>query len=361
MMKKKNLYLLGIALFSTLFGSCEWEVNLDDLKPAPRLVLNSVVRTDEPVTANVSRTWFFTEENPNVSIPDAEVSLYVNGQYKETLAWMEGDREKNTQGHYQAAYTPKAGERIMLTAAREGYATVSGEAVIPASDLTFKVEERITELFNTSGDDTDFNGKRMLSVTFRDNPDEKNYYIFLCKIEDPIWRYYDNIIEFLGYEWIPLDAEYEEEPLFMGQKNALEEILEYGGISGIYGRVFTDEQINGKEYTLRIPSQNSALYLNHIYGDEYVENSFGYLVREIIDTEPTPIRHYRVSLYSITESYYRYMKTLIEKNDSSLQGDLAEMGLAEPIGVHSNIKNGLGILGACSGQSVTLELSTKKE
>ncbi|MDR2968661.1 MAG: DUF4249 domain-containing protein [Tannerellaceae bacterium] len=358
-MKKKSLYLLGIALYSVLFSGCEWTVDMEEMRPAPRLVLNSVVRTGEPVTARVSRTWFFTEENPNVVIPDAEVSLHINGQYVETLAWTEGDKEKNEQGYYQAAYTPKAGDRIALTAAREGYVTVSAEVVVPVFAPVFKVEDRITGILYDG--DIRFNAERQLRVTFKDNPGEKNYYMFFCEIEYYAKDSTDNMA-LMGWDY--LNASYEDEPLFSGQKNGLEEIVGYDRVSGRYGRVFTDEQINGKEYTLRLPNINSAFEMDYIYNG--VEGDYGHLPNHLpndilIDTIISPIRHYRVSLQTISESYYRYMKALIEMEDTSLHGDLIDVGLAEPISIYSNINNGLGILGACSGQSVTLELSTKKE
>lgn len=341
MMKKTSLYLLWMTLFPALFGSCEWEVDVEDLKTPPRLVLNSVVRVGEPVTASLSRTWFFTEENPNVIIPDAEVSLHVNGQYMETMTWTEGDKENNSQGFYQAAYRPKAGDHVALTANREGYPAVSGEVVMPAFDQTFEAVDQITGQYYGESYYVD----RLLSVTFRDNPGEKNYYLFFCEAEHlSQWGGNEGIIK---TEWSPLNADYEEEPLFVGQKNALENILGFDYFSGTYGRVFTDDQINGKEYTLRIPFQMSAVDKEYIYDDAW----------NLIDTITTPHRC-RVSLYTISESYYRYMKTLIDMEDSSLQQSLIEAGVAEPISIYCNINQGLGILGASNGYSVTFELST---
>ena len=76
-------FLLLVAVF---FQSCEQIVELDSFKPAPKLVLNGVTRAGEPVCVNLSRTWFHTDGKPNLTISDADVKLYVNGQFREQMS-----------------------------------------------------------------------------------------------------------------------------------------------------------------------------------------------------------------------------------------------------------------------------------
>lgn len=343
-MKRIDLYSLVFAFCLVLFSGCEWEVDVEDLRKDPRLVLNAVVMAHQPVTASVSRTWFFTEENPNVTFRDAEVHLYINGQYQETMVWVEGDKRYNNQGLYQAEYVSQVGDQVAVIAQKKGFATVSAEVVVPSPCQDFQVTEQITKLNYEELYDAD----RLLSISFRDNPDRADYYLCFCEIGYPVWDEVKG--EFTGeYAWTSLDAEYSEEPLFMGQLSAFEKILGYDWLSGMYGRVFTDEQINGKEYTIRLPYRQSAYSYYHYYSEDdewHLE----------VSTLP---RLCRVSLYNISESYYRYLKTLIEMEDDSLQQMLIESGLAEPISLYCNIDNGLGILGACNGQSITVELSTE--
>ncbi|MDF9829971.1 DUF4249 domain-containing protein [Parabacteroides sp. PF5-6] len=344
-MKRMDLYSLVFVFSLVLLGACQWEVDVEDLRKDPRLVLNAVVMAHQPVTASVSRTWFFTEDNPNVTFRDAEVHLYINGQYQETMAWVEGDKRYNSQGLYQAEYVSKVGERVAVIAQKKGFATVSAEVVVPTPCQQFQATEQITELHY---EDT-FDASRLLSISFRDNADRADYYLCFCELGYPVWD--EEKGEFTGeYSWTNLDADYTEEPLFMGQLSAFEKILGYDWLSGKYGRVFTDEQINGKEYTIRLPFRQST------YGYYYYYDGYENWELEI---SALP-RLCRVSLYTISESYYRYLKTLIEMEDDSLQQMLIESGLAEPISLYCNIDGGLGILGACNGQSVTFELSVAK-
>jgi len=344
-MNKIYVHLFWFALSLVAFYGCEWEVNIENLKKEPRLVLNSVVVAGQPVTASVSRTWFFTEENPNVNFQDAEVHLYINGQYKETMVWAEGDGRYNSQGLYQAEYNPATGDRVAVIAQKKGFPTVSAEVILPDSCRQLQVSERITKLYYEDTYDAD----RLLSVTFQDNPEEVNYYLCYCELGYPTWN--EEKGEYTGeYFWSYLNADYNEEPLFLGQLTAFEKILGYDWLSGMYGRVFNDEQINGKEYTLRIPFRRSG-YTYYAYYDE--EGNW-------VPSTNNELVLCRVNLYTISESYYRYMKTLIEMEDSSLQRELIKSGLAEPVSFYCNIDNGLGILGACSGQSVTFGLSVKE-
>lgn len=336
-MKRIYLYFLWLAFLLVAFTGCEWEVDIEDLKTAPRLVLNSVVMAQQPVTASVSRTWFFTEDNPNVTFTDAEVHLYVNGQYRETMEWVEGDKRYNSQGLYRAEYHPVTGDHVALIAQKKGFSTVSAEVVVPVACLPFEASERITDQHYED---------RLLSLTFRDNPDTKDYYLCYCEIGYPMWD--EEKKEFTDeYFWSDMDAEYAEESLFAGQLTAFEKILGYDWLSGMYGRVFSDDQINGKEYTIRLPFRQNALSTEYCFDD----SGEG----QLIDSQP---RLCRINLYTISESYYRYLKLLIEMEDSSLQRELIKSGLAEPVSFYCNIDGGLGILGACNGQSVTFELST---
>lgn len=339
MMKRIYLYPLWFALCLMVFAGCEWEVEIDKLKTDPRLVLNSVVMAGQPVTASVSRTWFFTEDNPNVTFTDAEVHLYVNGKYRETMVWTEGDKRYNSQGLYQARYCPAPEDHIALMAQKKGFTAVSAEVVVPAPCPPFEVSERITDAHYED---------RLLSLSFRDNPGVKEYYLCYCEIGYPLWD--EEKKEFTEtYFWSSMDAEYREEPLFAGQLTAFEKILGYDWLSGMFGRVFSDDQIDGKAYTIRLPFRQNALSVEHYYDDAGEWHW--------VDSPP---RLCRVNLYTISESYYRYLKLLIEMEDSSLQRELIKSGLAEPVSFYCNVENGLGILGAGNGQSVTFELSVKE-
>ena len=99
-MKQIKSILINTICIVSLFGlmSCIKEIDLESLRPDPTLVVNCVAITGEPLTVSVSRTWFFTDDHPNVTLDKAEVNLFVNGAFKERMSFQEGDEAFNTKG-----------------------------------------------------------------------------------------------------------------------------------------------------------------------------------------------------------------------------------------------------------------------
>ena len=304
---KRILYIvIGISL-----TACLTEVDLSDLRESPRLVVNGVAVAGEPLRLSVTRTWFYTDDHPNVVIPDATVRLYVNDHYEETIPFVPGDTLFNAAGSYQAAFVPKMADRLRLEVSAPGYEVIHAETVIPqASQL---LEAKAVREVSTA----DSTVKRVVySISFQDAVEEENYYLF--RLEE------GNLIneEEATYSWRVLYLDYAEEPLFVQSTSALDQILFSQYLSGYDGRVFSDETINGKSYTIRL--QTSTHYVS----------------------EAT--KRLRVRLYAISADYYRYLKTLQDQSDRSFANHLIDAGLAEPIRVYSNIDGGLGIFGGCA-------------
>jgi len=330
----KKIYFPIVLLLVILF-SCTKEINLEHLRPKPKLVLNSVVLIEDTITASVSRTWFFTDDHPNVTLNDAEVKVYVNDQLKGHMDWKEGDSEYNSQGFYTFLYKPVVGDRIKITASKEGFDNISAETIIPGKNPILRLSDEVGKEDRYGS----FYYYRKIYITFKDMPARKDFYLVNMERSRPLrdsvtWEYTDEYSE-----WRPAYVDYLEEPLFTSHLSALDKVLGYDWLSGRYGRVFSDDMIHGKEYTmtLSLPSFN--------YGGS--------------ETDPEDITiRYRVNLYSLSESYYRYMKSLIEMEDGTLNEELAKAGLAEPVRIYSNISGGTGIMGACNLDSMTIEVKS---
>ena len=118
----KNILINTICIVS-LFGlmSCIKEIDLESLRPDPTLVVNCVAITGEPLTVSVSRTWFFTDDHPNVTLDKAEVNLFVNGVFKERMSFQEGDEAFNTKGYFRSDFIPVKGDRIRVEASYPEY------------------------------------------------------------------------------------------------------------------------------------------------------------------------------------------------------------------------------------------------
>ena len=140
-------------------------------------MVNCVAITGEPLTVSVSRTWFFTDDHPNVTLDKAEVNLFVNGAFKERMSFQEGDEAFNTKGYFKSDFIPVKGDvsvwklliRNMVWQAPRQYASArpgleSGGNLCHGSWLFWFCSPECD-----------------LSVTLKDNPAEENYYL-------PVWK-----------------------------------------------------------------------------------------------------------------------------------------------------------------------------
>lgn len=327
----KHILCVGILLATT---SCLKEVDLEHLRPDPKLVLNSVASEGEPLKASLSRTWFYTDDYPNVTIEDARLNLYVNDRLIGEMNWMVEENEYYSIGNYVSSYIPVAGDKIRIEAEKEGFREVMAEDVIPGKPTLLKL---VAESFR---DVNQYNSSEMhrYKVTFRDDPHANNCYLISFSIGRPTYEHeyhQDSVPTFTGeYYWGNEYIDYTSDPVFSDKISILDKVMGNDWLSGSGGRPFSDELFNGKEYTMTLDS-NSGTYTYWPYEEERLPDSI------------------RVYLYAISEPYYKYLSAVASLSEGSLNNDLADIGLAEPVRVYSNIKGGLGIFGTACVDSLT--------
>lgn len=332
-MSMRYSLFLGVLLSVT---SCMKEIDLEDLRPDPKLVLNGVASQGEPLKASLSRTWFYTEDYPNVSISDAKVNLYVNDRFFEEMTWDVEEYEYYTIGNYISSYIPVSGDKVRIEAERDGFKKIVAREAIPHKPalLNLTAEEIKNQEPYSSGK------KKRIKVTFKDDPNAVNCYLINFSIGKPYYEYDyenpDNPPVYTGeYYWSQPSIDYASEPLFGNSISILDKVMGNDWLSARNGRPFSDELINGKEYTMKLE------------GDSYYWSTMDY-------DEPDSVRVY---LYAISESYYKYLFALLSLYEGSLNSDLASAGLAEPVRVFSNIEGGVGIFGTACVDSLTVAVS----
>ncbi|MDD2953218.1 MAG: DUF4249 domain-containing protein [Parabacteroides sp.] len=319
--------------------SCVEEIDLESLRPDPTLVVNCVAITGEPLAASVSRTWFFTDDHPNVTLDKAEVKLFVNGAFTERLRFQEGDEAFNTRGYFKSDFIPAQGDRIRVEASYPEYGLASAETVVPEPAQVLKAGVTYASAGGSFGSS---HQNAIYQVTIKDDPAEANYYLLRMEEGVPV---FDGIAKkYTGeYKWFPATPNYATEPVFGQSLTALDQVFGNDWMSGSGGKVFSDELINGQEYTLRLTDEyyyrqiQVAVVPDSMWIGQFEKEDF-YLI---------PPMHLRVHLYAISAEYYRYLKVLQDKNTDSISNLLIDGGLAEPIRVFSNIDGGVGILGSC--------------
>lgn len=345
-MKIKHTLQLLFPATMLLFASCLENIDLDHLRPEPKLVLNTVALVNSPLTASLSRTWFYTDNHSNVTIRDARVELYVNDTFRELLVWKEGDADYNSDSYYTSTYCPAVGDRIRLVAKAEGFKDASAETVLPQPSRLVSGSATIKK--DTAYFDSYYEiaFSKTYRVTMKDDGEQENYYLirfedgFPTLEEDNTW----------SYRWYSKTVDYSSDPLFSKDLTALDKVLGYDWLSGYNGRAFSDELINGKEYTFNFTEQST--YIGFPPNEDFPDIDYP---EETPSPNPAPPALSRVVLYSLSEDYYKYLKVLQTKDDGSLSNSLINAGLAEPIRVYSNVAGGLGICGGCYKDSLTIE------
>lgn len=234
------------------------------------------------------------------------------------------------------------GDRIRVEASYPEYGVASAETVMPAPARVLKAGVTYATVAGSFGSYQN----AIYQVTLKDNPAEENYYLLRMEEGIPV---FDGIAkEYTGeYKWFSVSPNYATEPVFGQSLTALDQIFGNDWMYGYNGKVFSDELINGQEYTLHLTDE---YYYEPYYGSyplKVVPDSIGMEDLNEEDFLPIPPKHLRVHLYAISAEYYRYLKVLQDKDTDSVSNLLIDGGLAEPIRVFSNIDGGVGILGSC--------------
>lgn len=322
----KKLNLLAIIILTVLFSSCYSDLDLEDYRPAPKAVLNCAVSPDTIIMASVSRTWFFTEDNPNVTLRDAKVELYINDTFKEQMQWTDMDEtgSLNAKGFYVSTVVPKTGDKVKVVAATE-HGNVWAEDIVPPkrelidTKISHKYYDNGSIIIDPNGITPQLAVEIKYEITFQDDINTTDYYLIRISGNDPSR---------------PMGSlDYSSDPIFIGQKSILEGSVEGKFLGGQGGRTFSDETINGSKYTLIVKETG---------------------IQSDYSNRPQLIR--KITLYTLSKAYYQYLSSLQYIEDDELLQNMAGYGLAEPIKVFSNIQGGIGILGASHSTDMTVDL-----
>jgi len=317
-MKSIKIYL-SLIISLVLFASCEKDVEFKGTMTKSVLVVNSFVSPDSIVSANVSESKFFLEEESTITgIENATVSVYVNGTFKEKMIHLD-------KGNYTGTYIPTIGEIIKLVVTVPNQTDVSCEDKVLTRPEIVSVDTTVTYVNNyynvdiryiTNNDGSkgyvyDTISKEVYSdyefkIKMKDNGSEKNYYrltvVRKYTYTDGTVYYGDphisDNIDPESYSSDPLQTEDDSNPFC----------------------IFGDDIINGKEYTMKFKlSEGTTTYFDKSLSDK----------TEMI-----------IAFQQISKDYYLYLRTRAVANEDDV--------FSEPVQIHCNIKNGLGVFGSYS-------------
>lgn len=308
-------------IFTVLFlmASCESTLFIELEESDMLIVINGAISSDSAVAVQVSRTRHILDNAPVIPLENATVSFYEDGSLVQELTY-------SSNGYYQAAdFIPSIGATYTVEAENAGFPPVSASCEIPEPvpilglDTVTVSREEDWDYGVISEDLLQFD------LTLSDPPGEDNYYL-LYALADRSWtewrdttvRIVDSLYYAGQWNYFPKDSTY---TIF-----DIHRFTDYAGIvtedivveaRTSHGVLFSDQVIDGKTYSFR----------GEIYQDQ-------------LRAADSTILHFR--LLSISESYYKYLKTRQQHYDTK------ENYLAVPVIVYSNVESGAGFFGGFS-------------
>lgn len=328
----KTLHYIWFVLLSiSIFTSCEKEIGFDGEATESLIVLNSFITPDSIIKARVSESQFFLNNDYLFkSVENAEVSIYFNGQLKETMQY-------SANGQYTSNAKPSIGDVVKLVVKVPEKEDIWSETTIYPKANIIKLDSIVTwtgakpiiEQINSV--ENGVNKTDMVVVgkyrfrtiryilTFEDAKSIQNYYrLVVGKTSDIDGKKYVNY-------------DYSLDDIVSGNtKDLLPGIPTINELKNEY-HVFTDELINGKQYPLSFSIADTA----SIYLPEYQRA----LPRKTVD----------IDLQCTSKSLYLYLKTISDQKNSNQL-------FSEPIQIFNNVNGGIGLLGSYTSNVIKVNL-----
>ncbi len=296
-MKKYFFVLLSIvALASCRKQVTGYEHPEFEAKP----VLNAILTAGEPVWAQVSLAQCLDSVHPSIC-RDAEVLLFVDGEFAETLQYDEGAYL------YIGNTIAESGKQYTYKIAVTGHDTLTACTTVPPVPV-FRGLEVIENGY--LGDEANMYPSFLL--TFTTNPNEIRYY----SAEIGGTMKYSK-----GKRWWQsmgsiTTSEYAEDPVLLD--------------AGTMFLIFSNSIINDTTYTMKINGRFNT--------------SYGGIYDSLTDVEPLHGK-FVVRMEGLSESLYDYLKSRYTKVELNAFG-APFLSVITPFNQYSNVENGYGIFGA---------------
>ena len=311
--------LHGICISVSLIISCEItsEIELDIPSKPPKLVINSnLVPWSIPgmkqLGIEISSTYHIFDTSEYKSVTDATVLLFKNGEFVDTIKYVDTLQNRPYPVDYAPFSGPLPGDTYSIEVSAPGYEKVYAKTTIPEKVEILDVSITPVGLIDDSIEII-VGGRRLgggiwseVTITFADPPHIENYYEIVVS---PIHSFYESkkFYTLFTNESIITGESYYPSPMELHLKNPRQ-------------LLFNDRSFNGDTRTISFyyfPPQ--GWYIN------------SYIEYHIIN----------IQLRNITAEYYYHKTTLLQSLNNQEEDVL--YGMREPLNVFTNIENGHGI------------------
>ena len=303
-MKNTFIFLFFAAI---AFSGCRKQVSdyeRPDFDPQP--TLNAVLQEDQPVWALVTFAQGLDSVHPT-PCSDAEVLLYVDGQFAERL-------QHEGHGLYVGETTAEALHEYACKVVIPGFDTLFAQTEMPERPVVTHVD-----VMENATVDEEGTACPAIMISFNTDPDNNLFY--QSSIDAVFFNYFysnGHVYNSTGAKGTMYTSINTDDPVLLNE--------------GSDQLLFSNEIITDTNYTLKVNATfNSHSYSSHGHAVEY--DSIvrkGYVV---------------VSMSGISESCYHYRKSQEAYQAPDAYTNLF-LGVITPLNLYSNVENGRGVFAA---------------
>ena len=328
---KQLHYMLYTICLAALLSACERELPYNVGNQETQLVMNALL----DVNKEENLVHLCLSHQHEISpVAQATVTLYINDRQAEVAEEIEYDNRTRT---YRLRSRLQPGDRLRLEAvAEEGRYHATGEVTVPQPPEAIQVDTFPASIKQYGS----YDPARRFQITVHDPAGEDNYYrlaiAYTNRYDGTNWAGRDTTIyvhreaEIINREDVVLT---DGRPGSTDPDDADENDVMGNYIENLYN-VFNDNRFSGTSYDLRVYTDLMEYWYPSDFLGPYTNN--------------TTIT---VRLYSLTETGYRYLRTL-----NTLESDNYDTTLMEPAIIPSNVQGGLGIVDACIATEAHISL-----
>lgn len=299
--KNSTIALLGLVLF----GACSNEIIFTE-DYTPQLVLNSIIKANEPIFAYLNRDAFLFDSLVSdgdflrdFSVNDALILIFENDVLVDTM------HKGRWESEYASDVIAKENYKYTIQASHPKYPTVQASTVVPQA-VPIKIFQ-----YELNADSS----WMRLHITLSDPSPEVNYY--LLNMYRLRFEKFKNHLEL-----------YNTDPVFGEVPEFDFNSLSFGSDNTSWEIMFSDEYSETNDLTIQTDIRLKKEEFSNIYPNGNPNN---------INLNDTLV----IELNALHPDIYKYNKTMKMYNRSQSTN-------LEPINVHSNVQNGMGLVSGVS-------------
>lgn len=313
------------------FASCQDEMDINEIATKPKMAVfcypcpaNDTTVITIQKSLPIKNSFIYDENDFTEKLPNQVVTLSVNGEQR-AVEYANDTIGSVPKGNYFSVGQINEGDNITVEASADGVERVTSTTIVPKAQPILDIRTTTATHDNTQYTQllVDIDGQGMRG----------NYYAVTVNIAGEFdWAFsmsgFGDDIEYVDPQHESFNSRQavnvQDEPLL---SSAFDDDMLFDFGSDFYGDfyIFDGNNVTTDKYTLRLNITNGWKWYLQDY--HFVYNAdINYVVR----------------LYRIDPAMYKFFRSINELNGN----DFAKYGLASFNTTYSNVKNGIGVVGA---------------